>query len=393
MMKLRFALVTLGTRGDALPFIAIARVLNDRGHAAVLLSNEDHAQLALEQGIAFVPICAKEMPQVDCDQREFAARQLIPAAYRTVNEIGRIAALDSDLAVVSRFGTWGAFSAAEKFGLPLANVLLQPDAIWEDGNPIHPDDLILFNAFRSDFELPPMFRAGLPEPSTLKLSLFPEWFGLPESLSPCAGHCLGFPIRPTSKATLPTHVEDFIRDRGPPIVFALGTGMAEVETYRRIALSISATMERSVIFLSPNEAQTSDDSISPYFLSVDFVDHAALFPRASVVVHNGGIGVSAQAMKAGLPQVVIPLVWDQPCNAARLLSLGVSRTVFPDALSARAVEAAIREVADVEPRLLGVVSAAVAQHDAIRDAADHLERWLRANAATQLAASDIEVRT
>ena len=50
-----------------------------------------------------------------------------------------------------------------------------------------------------------------------------------------------------------------------------------------------------------------------------------VLPRAAAVVHQGGIGTAAQALAAGVPQLVVPLKNDQFDNARRLERLGVAR--------------------------------------------------------------------
>jgi UDP:flavonoid glycosyltransferase YjiC (YdhE family) len=53
------------------------------------------------------------------------------------------------------------------------------------------------------------------------------------------------------------------------------------------------------------------------------------------VIHAGGIGTCAEALKAGLPSVVIPYAFDQPDNAERLRRLGVAEVLSRDAVDAR----------------------------------------------------------
>ena len=57
--------------------------------------------------------------------------------------------------------------------------------------------------------------------------------------------------------------------------------------------------------------------------------HQLLFPRAAAVVHQGGAGTLAQAVRAGRPMVVVPHAHDQPDNAFRMARLGVARIVRP----------------------------------------------------------------
>jgi vancomycin aglycone glucosyltransferase len=53
------------------------------------------------------------------------------------------------------------------------------------------------------------------------------------------------------------------------------------------------------------------------------VNHQALFPRVAAVVHHGGAGTTTTAAKAGVPQVVVPQIADQPYWAGRVADLGI----------------------------------------------------------------------
>ena len=73
-----------------------------------------------------------------------------------------------------------------------------------------------------------------------------------------------------------------------------------------------------------------------------YVPHAELLPRACLVVHHGGVGTSAQALRAGKPQLVTPFLADQPDNAARLVSLGLARTFDGRTISAEKLARELR---------------------------------------------------
>jgi UDP:flavonoid glycosyltransferase YjiC (YdhE family) len=51
-------------------------------------------------------------------------------------------------------------------------------------------------------------------------------------------------------------------------------------------------------------------------------------PRASVVVHHGGVGTTSHALRAGVPTLIVPFAFDQSDNAEHAQRLGVSRTVY-----------------------------------------------------------------
>jgi UDP:flavonoid glycosyltransferase YjiC (YdhE family) len=57
---------------------------------------------------------------------------------------------------------------------------------------------------------------------------------------------------------------------------------------------------------------------------LDSAPHDKLFPRVAVVVHHGGAGTTATALRAGVPQVVVPLILDQYYHAHRLHLAGLA---------------------------------------------------------------------
>jgi rhamnosyltransferase subunit B len=58
-----------------------------------------------------------------------------------------------------------------------------------------------------------------------------------------------------------------------------------------------------------------------------YVPLSALLPHTAALVHHGGIGTTAEALRAGIPQLVAPFAWDQFDNGARIASLGVGMVI------------------------------------------------------------------
>jgi UDP:flavonoid glycosyltransferase YjiC (YdhE family) len=67
----------------------------------------------------------------------------------------------------------------------------------------------------------------------------------------------------------------------------------------------------------------------------DYAPFRKLFPRCGAVVHHGGVGTTAQALAAGIPQLILPMAWDQPDNARRVKRLGAGQWLLPNSSAVR----------------------------------------------------------
>ena len=72
-----------------------------------------------------------------------------------------------------------------------------------------------------------------------------------------------------------------------------------------------------------------------------YAPHSQLMPRAAANIHQGGIGTTAQALRAGKPMIVVPYSHDQPDNARRCVQLGVGLTIARKRFNASLLEAAL----------------------------------------------------
>jgi UDP:flavonoid glycosyltransferase YjiC (YdhE family) len=113
-------------------------------------------------------------------------------------------------------------------------------------------------------------------------------------------------------------------------------------------------------------------------LSWDYLPYARILPHAAAIVHQGGVGTTAQALRAGLPMLVMPFAHDQFDNARRVTRLGVGRGI---ARKKFAAQSAARELDALlaQPRTLETAAAIGAQIRAergVETACDALERML-----------------
>jgi UDP:flavonoid glycosyltransferase YjiC (YdhE family) len=109
---------------------------------------------------------------------------------------------------------------------------------------------------------------------------------------------------------------------------------------------------------------------------IPYAPFSAIFPRASVIVHQGGIGTCGQALAAGRPMLVLPFAFDQPDNAARLQRLGVARTIPRREYRAGRVYSELDQMLR-DPSYAAktaVVAGIIANENGVRSASDAIER-------------------
>ena len=135
---------------------------------------------------------------------------------------------------------------------------------------------------------------------------------------------------------LPRSVADFLAAGDPPLVFTLGSAAVYVagEFYAESARAAQKLGRRALLLLGKNQPPPNLPST---ILSWDYLPYTQIFPLAAVIVHQGGVGTTAQALRAGRPMLIVPFAHDQFDNAARVVRLGAGRTLSRSRYRATAV--------------------------------------------------------
>ena len=194
--------------------------------------------------------------------------------------------------------------------------------------------------------LEPLFAARAQADALL--GMFSPLVGRPQPDWPANARTTGFAFYDRHEP-MPEALRTFL-DRGePPIVFTLGSAAVfdPGEFYRESADAARRLCRRAVLLVGPDPedvpAPATDLEIARY------APYSELFPRAAAVVHQGGIGTTAQCLRAGRPMLIVPYSHDQPDNASRMVRLGVARTLTRRKYSGATAAAALRDLID-DPR-------------------------------------------
>ena len=103
---------------------------------------------------------------------------------------------------------------------------------------------------------------------------------------------------------------------------------------------------------------------------------AHVLPRCAALVSHGGIGTLAQGLAAGVPQLTMPMGFDQPDNVTRLERLGVGRWLVPAKFDGERVASALAGLLDNDGTAASCRRWAdqIRGHDAIAETCDLLEQ-------------------
>jgi UDP:flavonoid glycosyltransferase YjiC (YdhE family) len=168
----------------------------------------------------------------------------------------------------------------------------------------------------------------MQEVADLSITLFPAWFGQSQPDWPRPLLSGQFQLYdPNADAVLPVELQAFLAQGGPPIVFTPGTGNRQAAAYFSDALEAVQKLGRRAIFLTSHREQVPAE-LPPTVLWQAYLPFRLLLPHAAALVHHGGIGTTAEALRAGVPQLVVPLGFDQFDNGDRVRALGVGKVLF-----------------------------------------------------------------
>ena len=403
-----------GSAGDVLPFVWLGRLLRERGHRVTIITAVVFADFVQATGLNFVGIGTQEEfddilknPEVWSGVRgpEIIFKMAGDSTARQFEAI-REALPDLRSALLIAPGTaFGARLAREKLGIPLISVNLQPVCYLSlTETPIMGPHLAWVSRMprwlkRILFHLPnpidgragPGVRAacqgqGVTPPRELywdwfhspdgNLALFPEWFSRPQPDWPANVHQHSFPLEDLgAEQAVPPALEQFLAGTKPVLFTAGSANRHGAEFFAAAVRSCVARGRRGI--LATRYLDQLPASLPPEVCAVEYVPFGRVLPRCSAIVHHGGIGTTAQGLAAGVPQVLMPMAHDQPDNAARLVRLGVARSLPPRVFNSANLGGALDS-------LLG--------DPGVQVAADGLKEKLRADRATDKLISWIESR-
>jgi rhamnosyltransferase subunit B len=414
----RIVLTTIGSLGDLHPQIAIALELRKRGHSVLFATHKGYQGKIEALGFKFHemrpdgtddPVEIARMTDSKTGSEYVVRNWLLPNLHKTYTDL-MDAAKDADFIIAGEI-VYAARLVAETLGIRWASTALQPFSFFSAYDPpvlsffpllakLRPLGVTVnrgvinlaksvtkswaepIHQLRRELKLPKLAGNPLVDDKFspyLVLALFssvltknqPDWAGN----TVMAGFT--FYDGDQDKAELTTELQQFLDAGEPPLVFTLGSAnvLSPGVFYPESIKATTQLNRRAVLLMGGN---TLPEDLPKDIIAIDYAPYSKIFPHACAIVHQGGIGTTAQALRAGRPTLIMPYTYDQPDNAARVKRLRTSRTILRTQYSASQVAKELGELIG-NPRYAAKaaeIGCIVQGEDGVAVACDAIEKQL-----------------
>jgi rhamnosyltransferase subunit B len=364
--RTRVLITTFGSYGDLHPYLAIGAELKwRRQHAVTIASSAAYRAKVEAEGLGFHAV----RPDVQLENREMIAyvmdaRRGGERIVRYLAELVResyedtvAAARHADL-ILTHPISFAAVLVAQKLSLPWISTVLAPMSFFSAHDPPVPPQIPSLiqvrrfgpgvtrwiknlgrrqtmgwvepiRRFRKELGLGPgnhpLFE-GSHAPSRV-LALFSPCLAAPQPDWPAQTVLTGFPFYDRGDGS--PELERFLAGTPAPVVFTLGSSaVGAAGDFYLQSLEAVQRLGCRAVFLTGAHPQGLPERLPPGILALNYAPHHVVFPRAAAIVHQGGIGTTAQALRAGHPMVIVPFGHDQFDNGARVARLGAGKVLY-----------------------------------------------------------------
>eukprot|EP01133_Synstelium_polycarpum_P007913 gene7913-9291_t len=414
--SLRITILTIGSRGDIQPFIALARALRSHGHDVTLASHELYRDLiSRDNGLKFAVLGGDPKELMDlCVRNGIFTPKFIREAlskFRTfIDDLLRTCweAAQGAEALIATPGCFAGPHIAEALQIPFFHSFTMPFTRTRTyPNPFAPFassqlggvfnlathmmmEKILWqpvagqiNTWRVDTLKLPAWNSRIAITETYRL---PYLYCFSKFLVPKPSDWGGeiaitgyWNPQETNDLSPPPALVEFLKSCPQPPIF-IGFGSIVIEDPNALSAqlveAIRATGRRAIISQGWGGLKPElDDKI---FLLEQPVAHSWLFEQVALVIHHGGAGTTAAGIYAARPSIVVPFFGDQFFWGERLQDQGIGMCIPQKTLSAKSLANAITTLIDDVEVLarVSMISKNLKEEDGLKNALDAFHRYL-----------------
>lgn len=364
---MHITILTLGSRGDVQPFVALGIGLKQAGHHVTLCTSDRFRQFITDYGLDYTYMNDDLIGLIDTPEGRAAIesrsnplrllQQVKPIMRRTLDEAW-VAAQNAE-AIIYHPKAMSGYHIAQKLEIPgfmsLPIPLYTPTTAFPC--PIFPDVNLGGWANKLTYRLLPLLtvpyldvinqwrqeRLGLPRRSWMESELVRRDGRPVPVLYSYSAHVVPRPkdwgetaivtgywfLDSPSDISPPSALVDFLSAGKPPVCIGFGsmTGRNPEQLTKIVLAALRQTRQRGILLTGwggLSEMDLPDD-----VLKLESIPHDWLFPKVAAVVHHGGAGTTAASLRAGVPSIIVPFFGDQPFWGRRVAQLGVGPQPIP----------------------------------------------------------------
>ena len=384
-------LLTYGTRGDVQPFVALGKGLREAGHNVTISTSTRFQSFIEDHGFHFEPMSDDLLAILDTDD----GKEVIQEANGILGILKAKKRLSEKVKPMQRQLLSDSWDAAQKtnpdiiiyhpkaFSAPhIAQKLDVPAAMAV------PFSFLVPTKEQPSFGLPDLGIGRWYNKLTYKFVLsmmglmtnpfVKDWYkeqGMeaPDKINPLTLadgkpipvlHCFSRHVMPRPNDwpdhahvtgywflddqegwEPPEDLKAFLETGDPPVYIGFGSMAAkDPERLGQIAIeALQKTGKRGILASGWGGLKTED--LPDTVFKIDHAPHDWLFPQMAAIVHHGGAGTTAAALRAGKPSIICPFIADQPYWGKKVHKLGVgSAPINQKTLTAEKLADAIEEV-------------------------------------------------
>lgn len=385
---MRIAIFTLGSRGDVQPYVALAKEAINKGHSAIICTGKTFKNLIVENGIEFAEAESDLMAMLETEEgreilnnptkhilkiKKYVKEVIGPAYRKTLDQFWEIAQ-NADV-IIYHPKAFGVADMSLELGIPCISMPPVPITYPIEEFPnlaISPtknlgktlnkftyklmakgelSNLKELNDFREKVLKLKKRKAGIyaykindwdiPIIYPISNALFPNVQSWKDKV-----YLPGFFYLDLENQKLEDTVLDFINKGSAPIVISFSSmPLKNPDDFKnKLVEALKKTNNRAIV-LTGISGMTFENHEN--ILAIKQAPHTLLFPLAKGIVHHGGVGTMATALRSGRPQLIIPFAVDQPFWAHRLHTMGYAlKPIYEKSLETNDLLLSFREMED-----------------------------------------------
>lgn len=419
----KIMLLTIGSRGDIQPFVALGKALESAGYDVALQTAEAYKSFVQGHGLTYLYMNNEFMQFIESKAGQAATesggnklsmmKMVMPMLRRMLEDEWQAAMEFQPDVLIYHPKSLGGYHLAEKLNIPFFQALALPLYTPTKDYPIPVISGVrlgnVFNRFSyklmslttlpymniiNDFRIKTLklgkrghFASELlnpnGEPVPILYSYSPHVLPVPADY-PAHVYVTGYWfLDQTPQWQPPDNLIDFLSSGTPPVYVGFGSmSGTKVEERMNIVLEALQRSGQRGLLASGWGGLKANDPLPANVFMLEQAPHDWLFPRVSAVIHHGGAGTTAAGLRAGKPTIIVPFLADQPFWGSVIHELGVGPQPIPQkklsvAALTDAINMAVNDTGVYErAEILGEKTRAEnGTSNAVRIIAHEIEKW------------------